>query len=179
MTELNQNLPQDSQAGAAAQKPRRRRFWMLAGVATVVAGLAACAPGHHRHGDGPMGMHGQMDPESMGKRVDKAVEWVLSDVQASAEQKQKVSAIAKQAIGDLAPLRDKHRAARKSAVELMAAPTVDRAAMETLRAEQLQLADQASRRVTQALADVADVLTPEQRVKLKERLDKRMGRRWS
>lgn len=181
MTDLNTNRSQDSQAAAspAAPKPRRRRFWVLAGAATVLATLAACAPGHHRHGDGPMGMHGQMDPESMGKRVDKAVEWVLSDVQASAEQKQKVSAIAKQAIGELAPLRDKHRAARKSAVSLLAAPSVDRAAMESLRAEQLQLADQASRRVTQALADVAEVLTPEQRLKLKERLDKRTGRRWS
>lgn len=163
----------------ATPAPRRRRFWLMAGVAGAIATLAACAPGHHRHGDGPMGMHGQMDPESMGKRVDKAVDWVLSDVQASAEQKQKVAGIARQAIGELAPLRDQHRAARKRAVELLAAPSVDRAAMESLRAEQMQLAEQASRRMTQALADVADVLTPEQRGRLKERLDKRMGRRWS
>src|SRR6266478_5825887 len=47
--------------------------------------------------------------------------------------------------------------------ELLSHDPVDRAALEALRADQLKLAEQASRRFTQALADVADVLTPEQR----------------
>ncbi|HPU54473.1 MAG TPA: Spy/CpxP family protein refolding chaperone [Burkholderiaceae bacterium] len=178
MTRLTNHCPETAEPNAAAPQPRRKRFWLLAGAAVVVASLAACAPGQHHRGDGPMGHSGQMDPEAMGRRVDKGVDRVLSDVQASAEQKQKVGAIVRQAIADLAPLRDKHRTARKSAVDLLAAPTIDRAAMEALRAEQMQLADQASRRMTQALADVADVLTPEQRVKLKERLERRMTRRW-
>ena len=39
------------------------------------------------------------------------------------------------------------------------------------------MADDASRRLTKALADVAEVLTPEQRVQLKERIERRMARR--
>jgi len=54
---------------------------------------------------------------------------------------------------------------------------VDRAALETLRAEQLQLAEQASRRLTQALADVADVLTVAQRKQLAERIGRWHGHR--
>ncbi len=176
----------DTPTTATRAAQPRRRFWRWAGIAGLaagLAGLAACGHGHHEHGrghGGPFGMHGSADPETAGKRIDKAVDWVLSDVQASAEQKQKVSAIARQALADLAPLRDKHRAARQNALNLVTAPTVDRAAMESLRAEQLQLAEQASRRFTQALADVAEVLTPEQRARLKERVEKRMGsRRWS
>ncbi len=115
----------------------------------------------------------------MGRRIDKGVEWVLSDVGATPEQKTRVAAIAKQTATELAPLRASHRAARRQAVELLAAPTIDRAAIERLRAEQMGSADAASRRLTQALADIAEVLTPEQRVQLKERLERRMARRGS
>jgi Spy/CpxP family protein refolding chaperone len=69
------------------------------------------------------------------------------------------------------------REARQQAVALLAEPTVDRAALEVLRAGQLQLAEGASRRLTQALADVADVLTPEQRRQLAERAARWHGRR--
>lgn len=169
---------------AASGKPRRRRFWMLTGVVAMAGVLAACAQhgsggpdgGHGwRHGHG--GMQGAMDPQTMGRRIDKGVEWVLSDVNATPEQKQKVSAIAKAAATELAPLREQHRAARKQVMQLLSAPTVDRAALEAVRAEQLKSAEAASRRVTQALADIADVLTPEQRVKLRERAESRMARR--
>ena len=127
-------------------------------------------PGWGHHGRGPM------TPEQMSQRIDRGVDRMLGDVGATDEQKRKVADIAKAAATELAPLRDKHRAARRQAMELMAAPTIDRPALERLRAEQLQMADAASRRITQAMADAAEVLTPEQRAKLKERMDRRMRR---
>jgi len=180
----------DAAGSTAPRKPRRRRFWLLAGAAAAAASIAACAQqgrgpdsaqgwgGHgwgYRHG----WHHGPMDAEGMARRIDKSVEWVLSDVGASAEQKTRVATIARQAAADLAPLRDRHRAARRQAVELLAAPAIDRAAIERLRAEQLRHADDASKRLTQALADIAEALTPEQRAQLRERLERRMSRRWS
>ena len=48
----------------------------------------------------------------------------------------------------------------------MTAPTVDRTAIERLRAEQIGLAETASKRIAQALADAAEVLSPEQRRKV-------------
>jgi Spy/CpxP family protein refolding chaperone len=83
----------------------------------------------------------------------------------------------KKAVKDLLPLRDKARAARRQAIELLAADRVDRVAIETLRADQLQLDEQASKRFTQALADVADVLTPAQRKQIAGRMES-FGRRW-
>ena len=53
---------------------------------------------------------------------------------------------------------------------LLTAPTVDRAAIELFRAEKMVLADQASRRIAQALGEAAEVLTPEQRTEVGERL---------
>jgi Spy/CpxP family protein refolding chaperone len=74
-------------------------------------------------------------------------------------------------------MRDRMREARAQAVALLSEPTVDRGALEALRAGQLQAAEQASRRLTQALADVADVLTPEQRKQIAEHVARRHGRR--
>ena len=83
----------------------------------------------------------------------------------------------KSAARDLLPLRSRFHDARRQAIELLAATTVDRGALERLRAEQLVLAEQASQRFVQALADVADVLTPAQRKELAERIGRMHGRR--
>ena len=60
---------------------------------------------------------------------------------------------------------------------LLTQPTVDRSAIEALRAEQLSLADAASKRFAQALGDAAEVLTPEQRRKIDDRLTELRERR--
>ena len=83
----------------------------------------------------------------------------------------------KGAAQDLLPLRAKMHDARRQAVALLSQQHVDRAALEALRADQLKLAENASQRLTQALADVADVLTPEQRQQLAERINRRHGHR--
>jgi Spy/CpxP family protein refolding chaperone len=165
----------------------RGRFWRrtsvkLGAVALAAVALAACGHGGPRgggFGDGPRGMRGAaMDPQQVDARIDRMVQWVLSDVNATDDQKQKVSAIAKSAAADLRPLYGKAREARRAGVDLLAQPSVDRSALERLRAEQSQAMDAGSKRVTQALADIADVLTPEQRLRLKERMEQRRQRRW-
>jgi periplasmic protein CpxP/Spy len=67
--------------------------------------------------------------------------------------------------------------ARQRGRTLLTQPGIDRAAIEAFRAEQLALADAASKRLTQALGDAAEVLTPEQRRRLDERLAELRERR--
>jgi periplasmic protein CpxP/Spy len=160
-----------------SQPQSRRRFWTIAGVGAALAGTLALGACSHGGWHGHHGHHGTqpMDPQEMSERIDKGVRWVLDDVNATPEQKQRVAEIAKAAVADLMPLRTQHRAARERAVQLLSQPSVDRSAIEALRVEELQLAESASKRFAQALADAAEVLTPEQRTKLAERWKKRMG----
>ena len=85
------------------------------------------------------------------------------------------STIAKGLVKDVLPVREKMLTARKQARELLTGEKVDRAALEKLRAEQIATHDAASKRLVQALADAADILTPEQRKKLDELLPSRGG----
>jgi protein CpxP len=62
------------------------------------------------------------------------------------------------------------QAARTQAIAALTQDTVDRPALEAARVAHLQLADQASKRLTQLLADVDEVLTPAQRTALAARL---------
>ena len=90
------------------------------------------------------------------------------ELDATAEQQAKLASIAKAAVTDLRPLQEKARAARAQAVTLLTAPTIDRSAIERLRAENIGLAETASKRIAQALEDAADALSPEQRRKVAE-----------
>jgi Spy/CpxP family protein refolding chaperone len=63
-------------------------------------------------------------------------------------------------------MRESLHAARREAIELLTQERVDAAALEALRARQVGLADEASRRFTRALAEAAEVLTPGQRKQL-------------
>lgn len=172
----------EASADASAEKPsgphskHRRRFWkraaLFAGLGTLfaVAGAKVMAHGHG-HGFGPGG-----DPEMMRKMGETGLRHMLSRAGASDEQQAKVVAIMDAAFKDLQPMREQHMAARKSLAGLMARPTVDRVALEAIRAEQIRLADAASKRMTQAMADSAEVLTPAQRAKLAERMQHFGGR---
>ena len=99
-------------------------------------------------------------------RIERGVERLGWAVDASSEQKQKINAITQKAADDIFELRAKHLEARKQLVDTLAAPTVDRAKLEALRADQMKLAETATKRVTDAVADVAEVLTPAQRADL-------------
>jgi Spy/CpxP family protein refolding chaperone len=83
----------------------------------------------------------------------------------------------KAAVRDLLPLHERLHSTRDQAVALLTQPTIDRAALESLRASQLAVAEQASKRLAQALADMADVLTPDQRKAIAEHMARRHGSR--
>jgi Spy/CpxP family protein refolding chaperone len=74
-------------------------------------------------------------------------------------------------------MAEEFRDTRGQVAELLGAATIDRAAAETLRAERIARVDEASRKLTAAILDVAEVLTPEQRAEIVDHFRDR-GRRW-
>jgi len=121
---------------------------------------------------------GTFDPARAEARVDRMVRHFAVELGASGDQQEKLATIAKAAIKDVLPLREKMFAAHQQARDLLTAQTIDRAALEKLRADQSAARDAASKRVVQALADAAEVLTPDQRTKLKELIASRQGGGW-
>jgi protein CpxP len=157
---------------------RTRRRVIIAVIAIVAIGASALAaariggtdflPGlHGRHGH-----HAPQDPAAMAAHIDQAIAKLLPD--GSPEQKAKLAAIAKSALADLAPVRASLQAARTHAHELLMAPVIDRAALETLRAEQITQLDAASKRMLSAVEDAADLLTPDQRQRFHAMMRKRV-----
>ena len=157
----------------------RRRFFKRAAIATLIGGIAAgIGIKAFAHGGGYGGWHrggfaaGPLDPAAVDEHLERMLKHLYVEIDATEEQKQRLAPIVKQAAKDLLPLREKMQAARKQAIELLTRDTIDRGAIEALRAEQLQLAEQASRRIAQSLADAAEVLTPAQRKELAARVEK-------
>ena len=140
------------------------------------------ADGHHGHGghhgqDGHRGGPGAMSPERMDARIDRMAERLIRSVDGTPEQREQVSTLAKAAAKDLRELRKQGGDLRRQGLDLLKAPTIDRAALEALRSQQMAVADLLSKRMSAALADTAEVLTPEQRAKLAERMQSRRSRR--
>ena len=132
--------------------------------------------GHGMHGmHGGMGGPGMMfggSPEHMGRMIDH----MLDGLNASDAQRSQIKQIAAQAATDLKAQAASARGLHQRGMQIFTAPTVDAAAAEQLRQQMLQQHDQMSRRVTQAIVAVANVLTPEQRAKVGERMRDRQAR---
>ena len=167
----------DQLTPARPPRHRGRAFAVILGVALAVGVLGAFAtaslgqgfgPPFHMMVRGPMGFGGPITTEQLVERADRMVRHVAIELDASPDQQQKLEAIVKSAVTDLAPMRDKIRATHQKVRELLTAPSVDRAAIEKLRAEQVVTMDTLSKRITQAVGDAAEVLTPDQRRKLGE-----------
>jgi Spy/CpxP family protein refolding chaperone len=160
-----------------ARRARRRVFWMGVAAAAVVAAVTSLiaisgtsearamrallgSPGHGRHG-----FH---DAESAREHAQLAAEGLLRWVDASDEQQAHVREIVSRSFDALLPLAEQHRAHHEAFVELLGQPAIDRAALEDLRAQELALAEAASRTLLASLADVAETLSVEQRAELVE-----------
>jgi periplasmic protein CpxP/Spy len=98
--------------------------------------------------------------------VQRAVSHALDGVGASAEQEAKIHDIVAAKFAELGPIPEERAAMRKQALDLLAAPTIDRAAVEKLRLDVVAKFDARSKTVAAGLLDIADQLTPDQRTKL-------------
>jgi Spy/CpxP family protein refolding chaperone len=181
-------FPSPPPAAEEKPKPRRLRRFLFAAALLLTGGIIGAVIagptlgqgyghgfGHgYGHGWGPhMGGPSRMffsDP------VGRGVERLGWAVDASTEQKSKINAVAQKAADDLFELRAKHLEARKQIIATLAAPTIDRARLEALRADQMKLAEAATKRISDAVADIAEVLTPGQRAELAQRIER--WQRW-
>jgi periplasmic protein CpxP/Spy len=149
-----------------------------------VPGAMAAAPA----GDGPgPGLDPDLVAEGHGGFFDGIVEAVVAahadrmvrhlavEVDATAEQEDKLRAIVREAVKDLLPVREKIVAARATARDLLTQQTVDRVAIEKFRADLIATHDAVSKRLVQAVADAAEVLTPEQRRRISDMVALRRG----
>lgn len=125
---------------------------------------------HHDEGRAPMG------PMSLSMFGGKPGERLLKMVDASDAQRTQILQITRAAQQDLQAQRESARAWRDQGLAIFTAPQVDAAAAETLRQSMLAQHDQMSKRMTQAMLDIARVLTPEQRAKLAEHFKARADR---
>lgn len=154
---------------------KRRSFWLGGGVLAGLAALVAVAPqawalhglsGHGGHGRHGFGAQILKDPEAAKRHAGMAVEWALRGVDATDEQMQQAKRIAERLVDELGPVAAKHREHRETIARELAKPEIDRAALELLRRQELNLADQASKLAVDSFADLGEVLTPEQRREL-------------
>ena len=108
--------------------------------------------------------------DAQARHPDWRLKRALSRINASEEQQKKILDIMRQARNELGAMREKRFAARKAIADLLPRPTIDRAAIEAQRTEQMRLADAGSTLLTKALTDAAEVLNPEQRVAFAQRM---------
>lgn len=153
---------------AHVNEGRGRRWIRVAIVATgatmaLVIGGAMVLP----LGEATAGLfgrhHDRHSPQEVREKVGFVVDWVLSSVDATDEQQAQVSDILDRTLVELAPLHGSREADHQAFVAAIAGPEVDRGALEQLRADKLADMTVASEELVQSIADIAEVLTPEQR----------------
>jgi len=164
MTDMNSTNPQPTLAQATLPSGGLGSHWRPLALAGLFAGVVALGAGAYAATGATDGMGWR---ESMRLAfVQRAVSHALDGVGASAEQEAKIHDIVAAKFAELGPIPEERAAMRKEALDLLAAPTIDRAAVEKMRLDVVAKFDARSKTVAAGLLDIADQLTPEQRTKL-------------
>ena len=146
--------------------------WMLAGLIGLVGGAAgvgaAAAAAHEAVAEAMHGMGGhdmaKMDPAAMDAHFEAHLAKMVPD--ATDAQKTRLKALARAVHQDLGAIHGQMQATHRQAHALLLAPTIDKAGLERLRAEQVRAFDQSSKHLLASLEEAAAVLTPEQRQRI-------------
>ena len=147
----------------------------LAGAASVV-GLNVWAAGSETaRGAAHEGMRCHV-ASSMGMGMapmgGRHLAHLLDQVKATDAQRQEIKLIEQAAQNDLKAVRDSSKSLHEQAMALMVQPQVDPVAAEKLRQQMLAGHDLMSKRMLQAMLDIAKVLTPAQRTQMAETMKK-------
>ncbi|MCW6509154.1 Spy/CpxP family protein refolding chaperone [Lichenifustis flavocetrariae] len=177
MSEALEHQPSGPEASgsrdvASARRPRWQRPVLLAGALVSGLGLgaggfayAATVTGHVVWGAGHRLEH-----------IQRMVHGALDSVGATTVQEDKVHDIIATGFGSMTEDGPDRMAMRKQVLDLLRAPTIDRAAVEKLRAEQVAKFDAKSKTIVGMVLDSADQLTPDQRAALADRAEAMMAR---
>ncbi len=122
--------------------------------------------GHGGHHKG----FAELSDADIKAQIVRIVKHAAIEIDATAEQQEKITALLVAVAKDLKPLHGEMRAAGQKIHAMLLAETIDRTALEKLRAERLAEAERISKDLVGALADVAEILSPEQRKLLDERI---------
>ncbi len=176
-----QEIDVSEDAAATGGWGRKLAMGSLAAVALAGLGLASAKGGDFAAGQFGMGGKHEMGGEAMhasmrGKHFgERRLEYMLEEIDATPEQATRLKEIFSTARDEVGPIVSEFRETRGQIAELLGAPTIDRAAAEKLRAERVAAVDTASRKMTAAILDAAEVLTPEQRAQLAKHFNERGG----
>jgi periplasmic protein CpxP/Spy len=117
-------------------------------------------------GHGGYGSHG-------GGMFDGMLTRMLDRVNATPEQRTQIQQVMQTQANQMRAQREAGRALRQQSMVLFAQPTVDAAAVEALRQQQLAMHDAASKRMTTAMLEISRILTPEQRKQMADYMAQR------
>ena len=170
---------------APSEARRVRERWALGALlattsASVLLSLSAWAGGDEpplrtpQHGLGMMGAAGGSMGEMGGMPFGgRHLQRLLDDAKVSDAQRTQIQQIAGKAQSDLKVLHDEGRGLHEQGLKLWAAPKIDAAAAEKLRQQMQAHHDKVSKRLMQAMLDVGNVLTPDQRAIVAKQMERR------
>jgi periplasmic protein CpxP/Spy len=163
--DASQSHPINDSSSASKRTNRPLLAVMLAtGMAAVtLVGFASGATGMDaHHGQGHHGnAYAQIDLEHLHAIVAHISE------RASPDQKAKIEALAAASREELMALNEQAVAAHRQKVELLLQDRIDANAFERARLDEMQAADRLAQRIDEALVDLAEILTPEQRAQFR------------
>ena len=179
----NENTSAESNKNSHGNRGAHKRRGWIAG--SIIIGIAASAfafnaysgsnggcqwwPGHGGFHEG----HGTAQRSTdIKQHTEWMVDRMMSEVNATDIQKTKAREIADAAANDLQGLGLQHRNTHQELVAILSAPTLDRSKLEALRASAAESIDKSSQRITVAMGDLAEVLTPAQRMQLVNQFEK-------
>ncbi len=145
-------------------KSALRHSALVLALSGTVIGLAGFGFGH-------FGCHGQ---KFVKRIIDAHVEEALDKLEATADQRQKVSTLEDRLLGDVRALRQAHRAALAKLGDQFAQEQLDASTLDETFATSKQSVEQLRQDLRQTILDLHEILTPLQRQQLATLMKQRL-----
>jgi Spy/CpxP family protein refolding chaperone len=142
----------------------------IAGVAVAVLGSAVALAG--------FGWHGGHNEKFIRRMVDAHVEEALDSINATTDQRQKVSAIEDKLLADFKQNREAHRELVTSLTDQFGRDQMDPSVLDQAVQPMLQAQEHLRADLRQSVGDLHDMLTPDQRQKLVAQV-RQLQERWA